>query len=509
MGKSPTENESLSKLAVQGLKWSYLSIVLQAALQLGVISILARLLTPADFGLVGIALIFTNFVERVGFIGVGPALVQRKELHEDDESVAFSLSVWLGLLLLVALYLAAPAIADFFREPVLVPVLRVTSVTFLIESFATVPENLLQRDLRFRQLLVVTNSAYFFGNGLVAIGLALSGFGVWSLVIGTIAMRLLKASLLLRIAPQRFVLRLPLERTRSLLSMGFGFSLGRLLSYVALNGDNFIVGRLLGSASLGMYGRAYQLMTLPATYFGQVLEKVLFPTMSRKQEDREGLARLYLMGIEASALVGCTTSVMMYALAPEIIAVLFGPRWSEVVPTLQILSTGIAFRLCYKNSDTLIRALGAVYRHASRQWWYTVTVVGGAYLGSAYGLEGVACAVVFAVIVNYALLSELGLTLLAVKWSDFARAHLPALWVAGWVAVIVPPVLGELRTAGLHAFLILLSGSLLGSAVSVLAMRSMPLCIRPRIAERLLEILRPERFGGPGRLVRWILATAA
>lgn len=502
---SPTESDLTGKTLL-AIRWIYVSIVLQAVLQLTILAVLSRLLSPHEFGVLGIALIFTNFVERVGFLGIGPSLVQRTSVTERHIAAAASISLFLGLAALGVMIAGAPLVARFFNEPSLVPVLQTLSLMFLLESLATVSDSLLQRELRFKALLLTSNVAYAVGTGIIGIGMAYAGFGVWALVWASIATRALRLIALSIVKPVRLTIVAPRAEARELLRSGVGFSLGRLLSFFALNGDNFIVGRVLGTAALGMYSRAYQLMVLPATYFGQVLEKALFPAMSRKQQESAPLGKVFLWGIECAAIVGLATGVFMYVCAREIVLVLFGGQWLEVVPTLQILSLGMFFRLAYKNSDTLVRSLGAVYRHSARQLVYTLLVLAGSLLGSRYGLPGVAWAVLAAVAANYLLLSQLGLGLLNIPAKSFLRAHLGGIWVAAGLTCIVAPTVWWLRSIGLMPIAILTAAGILSALVMIGALFLMPNPIRPSSFAWAMQRLRPERFGRIGRLAGSLLA---
>jgi PST family polysaccharide transporter len=505
-GGNGGESRKLSSEVIQGFKWSSASMALQAVLQLVAISALARLLSPREFGIVSIALIFTNFFERVGFLGAGPAVVQRKELTAGHIRSAHALSVFMGLLLSVLMFFTAPLVGAFFREIELVNVVRVLSIAFIIDGFGAISESLLQRELKFRTLMVTTNSAYLLGNGVIGVGLALLGFGVWSLVWAAIAMRFARSGSYLYLRPQVLSLSFARKEAKEVLEMGFGFSLGKLLSIFALMGDNFIVGRFLGAAALGMYGRAYQLMTIPATYFGQVLEKVMFPIMSKHQASGSDLRQMFFYSIECGALIGLPAGVFMFFLAPEIIHVLFGEKWLAVAPTLQILALGTFPRLCYKQSDTLLRSLGAVYRYASRQVVYSVLVICGAAVGCAFGLEAVAGAVSFAVTVNYLMLSQLGIKLLGVSWKSFAKAHLSGLWCSMFVGVGVGLLAEAGRGRGFSPLSILCGGVILSLLLGVLALRSSPRVVRPRIIGPLAKVIEFKRFGLPGRFAVWVLS---
>lgn len=503
------EDPSLSSDLLHGFKWSSAAIVLQGILQLVILSVLARLLTPKEFGLLGIAMIFTNFFERVGFLGAGPSIVQREVLSDMHVQVGHALTVLLGLIICVLLFASATPIAAFFGEPQLVLILRVLSFTFLIESYGTIAEALLQRNLRFQKLLVANNAAYLIGNGLVGIGLALLGCGVWSLVAAAVVKSAVKAFLCRRNVPVRLVLRFPAQETRELLRTGFGFTLGKILSILALNGDNFIVGRVLGAAALGMYGRAYQLMTLPATYFGQVLERVLFPVLSKRQSSQDQLRTVFLYGVECQSLIGISAGTFVFVMAPEIIKVLFGDKWLAIVSCLQLLALGMFPRLAYKNGDVLLRSLGAVYPYAARQALYTGLVLLGAFVGCFYGLEGVAVAVTFAVTVNYVVLSRLATRLMAIPNLEFARAHLAGIWCGLWVFLGLNSFIGVARGYAAGPIAALAASIPVCALLFICALRIAPKQLRPKVFELILDALPAERFGVPGRLFNWVLSEAS
>lgn len=433
----PEEPAPTTAALREGVTWVYLSLILQAITKGAVVVVLTRLLSPSDFGLLGIALIFTSLAERFGTVGVGPSVIQSAHLSADDRRTAEVLSVLSGVLVTVALWLAAPAISAFFRQPEVEFVLQVMALGFLLDGFGVVPESVLQRQLLFRTLMLIENVAYIGGQLLIATCVAWVGYGVWALVAGNLGFRLIKLSGVLLYAPMgpgggSF----SLSSARRLMDRGIGFSLGRILNFFSLQGDNFVVGRVLGADSLGMYTRAYQLMSLPAMYVGQVFDRVLFPAVAREQGNSDRVRRSLLGSIEVVAFVSLPTAVVMFISAEDIIGALFGERWSHIVPVLSVLSLGVFFRTAYKCADTLVKSLGAVYRHAFRQALYTILVVGGSFLGAqVWGLTGVAWAVVLAVAVHYAVITDLAVEMTGAGWREIAWAHLPGAWVSLWIAV--------------------------------------------------------------------------
>lgn len=446
-----TENLPKKKTSVlAGLGWSYLSAGLYALLQLAVIGVLAHILDPKAFGLLGMALIFTNIAERLGQIGIAPALVQREQLTDSHRNVGATVGIVLGFAMAAILAALAPLFATFFHEPALTPIIQVLSLLFVFDGFTLLSDITLQRELRFRELAAIENIAYVLGAGVVGIGGAFLGWGVWALVASQLALRFFRLILFRWFVPARFSWSLERSALRDLLLKGFGFSAGRLLSFVALYGDNFVIGRVLGPSALGIYSRSYQLMTLPSTYVGQMADRVLFPALAGRQKDTQALSHAMLILIEVLALVAMPISMVMVFASEEIIGFLLGPNWGEAVAILGILAYGVFFRAGYKCGDTIIRSVGEVYRHARIQGIYAILVIAGSLLGSQWGTRGVAWGVLIAVFINYLMMSSLALKLVKLSWKDFLFAHRSAVWISSWIGVVLfltlPLLRGQIET---------------------------------------------------------------
>jgi PST family polysaccharide transporter len=442
-------------------------------MRIGVLAVMARLVTPHDFGVFSMALIFTSFAERMGQVGVGAAFVQRAAVDPDDLRTATLLSLVSGVVICAVLTGAAPIAALIFQEPSLIPVLGVLAVGFIIDSLGVVSDGMLQRELRFRDIVKAEMGSFLFGIVGVGVLLAWFGLGLWALVWGNISMRVAKAALLVSIRPPGWDGRWSRERAKSLLSTGIGFSLGKILNFLSLQGDNFVVGRILGAEALGMYTRAYQAMTLPAMYVGQAFERVLFPAMSQRQDDPHALRRGFLASLEVSTLVGLPVGVLMFALSREIVVVLFGEVWIPVIPVLGVLSFGVFFRTAYKCSDVVVRSKGDVYSYAARQAWYTAIIVGGACIGATMaGLKGVSYAVVLGVAINYLLMTRLAGRLSETSMGQLLHCHLPGLWVAVWMGIFLALALPTIRSVYMTPLGVLISSSCSGFVVAVVAWMS-------------------------------------
>lgn len=429
--------ESLTRRTISGMLWMSWGKAAHATLQLAVLAALARVLYPSDFGVVSAALVVIGFSGIVSHLGLGPAVVQRPLLEPRHIDTALATSIVLGLLLGGVIWLAAPLAADFFKEDRVEGVLRALAWVFPLQGLGTVSESLLKRELRFRRLANVDVIAYAVGYGAVGIGLALAGWGIWALVTAHICQSLLKTGMLLGSQPPGRRLRIERRAFQELMYFGGGFTIARIANYLAVQGDNLVVGRILGPAALGIYGRAYQLMAAPAYGFGLVVDAVLFPAMAKVQADKPRLAMAYRRGVALIALVVLPASAALLLVAPEVIRAVLGPRWADVTIPFQILAIGMVFRTSYKMSDSLARSTGAVYRRAWRQIVYAALVIMGALVGGPYGLAGVSWGVLAAVTVNFLLMAHLSLQVAEMQWRDFARAHFPAMALT---AVVTPAV---------------------------------------------------------------------
>lgn len=470
----PAPGKTIARQALGGFFWTSWGTGARALLKMVVLAVLARLLTPEDFGIVAAASIVVRFAEIFSQLGVGQALIQRKELEARHIDTAFTASVVSGLALAALIWAIAPLLADFFRMEALTPVVRGLSLLFPISGASVVAQCMLQRRLRFRAIAKADIASYAAGYCTLGIGLAWAGFGVWALVGALIGQSLVKSTLLLTMKSQAGRFRFERQAWNELLHYGGGHTAARLSNYFALQGDYLVVGRWLGAAALGLYGRAYDLMSLPATLLGNLLDSVLFPTMSRLQDDPDRLATAYRRGIALIALAVLPLSGVIIVLAPELIVLFLGPQWRAAILPFQILTLGMYFRSAYKLGASVARATGAVYQVAWRQMAYAALVVVGAVLGQRWGLSGVAVGVLVALLGVFLMNAQLGKSLTSLAWKEFWMVHLPAglltviVVAESWVAVTA------MRSWQLPAAVILSGSILLVMATTLALLRICP-----------------------------------
>ncbi|MFT7649701.1 MAG: O-antigen/teichoic acid export membrane protein [Candidatus Poriferisodalaceae bacterium] len=455
VGPEATAGDSRARVAAKGFFWSGSSFAAQGIFQLVVVIVLARRLTPSEFGIaqvtivaIGIGRLFTGSV-------VGPAVVQRAELEPRHIRTAVSMSVGFGLATSVALFVVAGPVAALFNDDRLIDMIRIVQFSFVIQALAVVPEALLQRELRFKTIAQAEVISFALGYAGVGVALGLANAGVWALVGAQLGQVLVHTVLLLISRP---TLRPSYnhQAARDIISFGGGFTLGRIFNYAALQGDNIVVGSMLSSAALGVYGRAYQLLATPAMLMGQVIDRVLFPMLASIQDKKDLLRLQYWRAVSLVALVMLPLSSLVLVLAPEIVRVILGPDWEAVVTPLRILAVSLVARTSYKVSDCLSKAVGLVYRRAARQATYATLVVGGAAIGQTWGIAGVSIGVAFAVVANFGLMADLSLRALEMSWREFATAHLRGTVIA---LIVLPLSLGvaeALRGAGAGAFVVVM-----------------------------------------------------
>jgi O-antigen/teichoic acid export membrane protein len=454
--------------------WTFSGTGVQVLAQLLAIMALGRLITPAEFGLMGAATVVIACSQIVSQVGVGPAIIQRRELDLTHVRVAVTLSFTLGILLGALVWLGSPEIAAFYRMPELEPVLRVVAILFPLDGLNTVAKSLLTRQLRFRLYIALDVTAYVLGYALVGVVLAWYGFGVWALVGANLAQSIVRV-IVMYVATRHSVRpSLSPRASRDLLGFGFGHSMAQLGTLLSQQGDNLVVGRWLGPDALGFYGRAYNLMVMPASAFGRTVNRVLFPVMSQVQDERDRLANAYERALAIVAFVALPLSTFLWVVAPEFIALVLGPAWGGVVLPFRLFSISLLFRMSSKISDACTKAAGEVYVRAVLQFVYAGMVVVGAIIGQRWGVGGVAVAVSLAMGLNWLSMAGLSRSVTGLSWGRFARAQLPAALLAAVIGASAAVVAHWARAAHLGIIPVLLAAGLVAVAVTFAAYKLRP-----------------------------------
>jgi len=359
------------------------------ALRVGSLMILARLLDPKDFGLVGMVTAFTGILNLFRDFGLSTAAVQRQNVTDKQISTLFWINVVVGLSLTLALAGTGPLIARFYHEPRLLWVCAALSSSFLFNAAGIQHSALLQRQMRFTVLAAI-DLVSLLASIATGIGMALAGFGYWSLV-GMTAIVPIVTTLCLWGAT-RWIPGAPRRNVgiRSLMRFGGTITLNGVVVYAAYNLEKVLLGRFWGAEAIGIYGRAYQLINIPTDNLNSSVGEVAFSALSRVQDDAMRLRAYFLKGY--SLILGLTLpiTILCTLFAREMILVVLGAKWAAAVPIFRYLSPTILTFAMINPFAWLLFATGRVGRSLKIALVIAPLVIAGYVIGLPYGPKGVA-----------------------------------------------------------------------------------------------------------------------
>jgi PST family polysaccharide transporter len=356
--------------------------------------LLARLLAPSDFGVMGIVVMFTGLSSRMVSFGFGMAVIQRPVVTPEHLAGLFILTGITNGAVCLALIALSPYIGAYFNSPIVGPVLAVMSVNFLLRIFGACPSTLLRRVLNTKAIATASIMDYSVKLSLTAI-LALKGFGVWSLVYGEIAGGIADKICLIYASGWRPSLRTTKSAIQDLLKFGITVSLRDTLVHLSNNIDNFIVGKWLGVASLGFYEKAYKLMDLPVKELSGRTSSILFPAFSQIHQDGGRLRAAFRKTVMTFSAAGDPLFGTLIVLGPQIIAVLYGPKWTATILPFQILCLAGPARIFTVLGSAVLGATAEVGAEARRRVETFVLLAVGCFVASWWSVSAIAWAVAF------------------------------------------------------------------------------------------------------------------
>ena len=334
----------MDEKAIRGIPWTFLSYAGTKVVTVATTIVLARLLTPADFGLVALALLAVGLFGVLRDLGLGNSLIVRQEFDRQAQGTVLTMVLATGLAVTVLLALASPLIADFFDASRLTAVLLTLSPSIVIGSFAWFYEFILKRELRFRErfIALAAQTAVYAG---LAIALAALGAGVWSLVVGLLAGNIAFAIAVVWLAPYRVRPRFEGSVARDALSTSKGFLAQGLAAFMQENLDYVIVGRVLNTTQVGFYVMAYRMADIPYWAVSDSVTTVTFPTFTRMRARGEDPVPVFLRTLRFVALVGCPLGIILSGAADPFVEALFGDKWLPMIGPLAVLGIWTAGRV--------------------------------------------------------------------------------------------------------------------------------------------------------------------
>lgn len=349
----------IKKRATKGFAWSLISQFSLQIVQTATTIVLARLLLPSDFGLLGMVAVFTGLISILNQFGLTTAIVQRKDLKIGHLNTAFWASNAVGLIIFGVSAGISPLVADFYNQAIIKPIMIVLSLNFIFDSITSVHQAVLTRRLEFKKLAIIAVASAIV-SGIISITMAFKGFGVWSIVVGSTVASIVQ----IIIYPFYFrwfpKLSFSMQRFKEIFGFGSVYTANAISNYVNGNLDYFFIGKFLGAAPLGFYSLAYRLIMFPQRKLGAALNRVAFPTYSKFQGDNERLARGYLSAVAYLNFVTFPFLVGLALVAPEFVKVIYGEKWIPAIVPLELLCiAGIMIQLA-ANTGSVVMAKGRV-----------------------------------------------------------------------------------------------------------------------------------------------------
>ena len=329
----------MRKKVARGVAWMIIQKWGVQLISLLVFIILARLLAPDAFGVIAMAAVFRSLVEVFINQGLAAAIVQRETIDHEHLNTAFWMNVIVSSLLAALSVVLSGSIAAVFGEPLLEPIIKWLSLTFVFTGLSGTQGALLRRNLRFRSLAVRSLIAATVG-GVVGVSMAVAGFGVWSLVGQGLANRAADVVVLWRVSDWRPTFAFSRKHYRGLLNFGLSVLGVRILSWIANKLDRFVIGYYLGSVSLGYYFIGYQALKRVDAVIRGVVIAVGLPAFSRLQGNRERLSRAFYEATEYTMTVAFPVSVGLIVTAPDFMVGVFGDKWLPSVTVFRIFAAG-------------------------------------------------------------------------------------------------------------------------------------------------------------------------
>jgi PST family polysaccharide transporter len=381
--------KDLKKKTLRGGLARLCALVASSLLRVLSIMILARLLDPKDFGLVGMVTAFTGVLNLIRDFGLSAATVQRDTVTEQQISTLFWINIGVGVVLGLAVFAMGPLIASFYHEPRLIGVAWILALGFPFNSAGIQHGAMLQREMRFTTMSVINVLGSFLGTVIAIVG-ALAGYGYWSLVVMTVAIPLITT-----IGFWLTTLWIPGLPSRdadlhSLVRFGGVLTANSLLIYIATNFEKVLLGKYWGANAIGVYGRAYQLSNIPTDNLNSTAGEVAFAALSRVQNEPARLRSYFLKGYALIVSLTLPITIGSALFAPDIIFTLLGPKWKDAVPVFRLLAPTMLVFAIVNPLAWLLCSTNRVPRLLRMSFVITPIMISGYLIAVPYGPKGVA-----------------------------------------------------------------------------------------------------------------------
>jgi teichuronic acid exporter len=344
----------------KGVVWTTIQTVINRSFGFVIKLFLARILFPEDYGLVGMAIVFTSFVQVFNDLGMGAALVQRKDekLREEHYHTAFWTGVvWSFLIYLIISLAVAPFAAWFYNEPLLRQIIPVLSIGVLAGPVNLVHKAQLTKALDFKKLAIISNSSSIF-SGLLSLGLAFYGAGVWALVFNSVSTFIIAMPLYYKATGWRPKWVWQKQCFKDIFGFGIYTTGTQLFNKITSQIDYLLVGKLLGATSLGIYSFAFILTDAFRGQMMAIINQVMYPVYAKMQDDKKKLNQYYYHVVRYNAILIYPFMFLLIFYADNFVPLLFGDKWMEAILPIKLLAISVLFHMLVNSNTSLIRGMG-------------------------------------------------------------------------------------------------------------------------------------------------------
>ncbi len=412
---------NLGKEAKRGVFYIFLSKYSDVAFQLFITAVLARLLTPEEFGLFAIIIVIVNLARRFTEIGLKPAIVQHKDLTDDEIGSIFNFTIMQGLALAILFYFIVSLLEIFFDNPAYREYRVWVAIIIFLGSLNIVPSALLSKAVNFR-VLGFTRVINNLISGIFGLLLAYNNFGVYALIYRRILLELMTFGVLYISSRMRYVFNFDFSWFKKIGKFAlnqFGYS---IINYLWRNIDNFLIAKFFNEATLGIYSRAYSLMRYPVRYLSYTLLPVLHPVLSKVQDDKERIRIFFIRFNKLMSIVAFPLTVVMYLLARDIILILFGNQWVDSIMLFKYLSIASGLLLFKTTTAPVFYSIGktdVLFRLGIFEGTITILAI---VIGLHWGVLGVAVGYMIANVITFIPLYAVLFKLLGGSFLDFVSS---------------------------------------------------------------------------------------
>lgn len=346
---------------MRGVFWSAVGKYSGILVQICISAVLARLISPAEFGVVAIASVLIAFLNIFSDLGIGAAIIQRQDFGKKEYDAIFSFSLYLGLSLSVIFFFSAYLIASFYENPELRIICQILSVNLFFGSINMVPNAIISKQKRFK--FIAQRTLFFqFSGGILAIIAAMFGWGCYALLIAPILSSVGCFAANYRQYPLRLSLVLDISPVKSVFSYSSFLLSFNVMNYFTRNLDKLIIGKYFSLQELGYYEKSYHLMMLPLQQVTHVVTPVMHPILTSLQNDYAQLAKDYAKILKFLSTISFPLGVFLYFAADNLIYIIYGEQWMPSVPIFEILTISVPFQM-------LIATTGSIFQSAGRTDW--------------------------------------------------------------------------------------------------------------------------------------------